>query len=158
DGVHGNELWKSDGTAVGTVLVKDIFPGTSFFGIPNSSDPGNLTAVGNTLFFSAGDGINGRELWKSDGTEAGTVLVKDIEPGFGGSGPGNFTAVGNTLYFTARTSANGMELWKSDGTATGTVMVQDINPGFASSDPAYLVDFNGTLFFRANDGVNGTEL
>uniref|UniRef100_UPI00056C1DDD hypothetical protein n=1 Tax=Microcystis aeruginosa TaxID=1126 RepID=UPI00056C1DDD len=68
------ELWKSDGTAAGTVLVKDINPGSS------SSYPGSLTAVGNTLFFTAYDGLggSGTELWKSDGTAAGTVLVKDI--------------------------------------------------------------------------------
>ena len=41
----------------------------------------SLTAVGSTLFFTAGDGTHGPELWKSDGTEAGTVLVKDIHPG-----------------------------------------------------------------------------
>ncbi|BBH39037.1 hypothetical protein myaer102_15570 [Microcystis viridis NIES-102] len=56
-------------------LVKDINPG--------SSNPYDLTAVGNTLFFAASDGVNGRELWKSDGTAAGTVLVKDINPGSG---------------------------------------------------------------------------
>ncbi|NCS52900.1 hypothetical protein GQR42_06985 [Microcystis aeruginosa FD4] len=61
-------------------LVKDIFLGFS-------SSPGGLTVVGNTLFFWANDGVNGVELWKSDGTAAGTVLVKDIEPGSSGSNP-----------------------------------------------------------------------
>ena len=46
-----------------------------------------MTAVGDTLFFTADDGVNGNELWKSDGTEAGTVLVKDINPGSGSSSP-----------------------------------------------------------------------
>ena len=74
DGEHGDELWKSDGTAAGTVLVKDINPG-------GSGTIDNLTAVDGTLFFTADDGEHGNELWKSDGTEAGTVLVKDINPG-----------------------------------------------------------------------------
>jgi ELWxxDGT repeat protein len=79
DGVHGRELWKSDGTAAGTRMVKDIRPG-KVGSFPNES-MGNLTNVNGTLFFAADDGIHGLELWKSDGTEAGTVMVKDIHPG-----------------------------------------------------------------------------
>src|SRR5258706_4699149 len=83
DGVHGYELWKSDGSAAGTTMVKDIFPGGDFDYYnwtysPNSSYPGNLTNVNGTLFFSADDGTVGQELWKTDGTAAGTTLVKDI--------------------------------------------------------------------------------
>jgi ELWxxDGT repeat protein len=79
DATNGTELWKSDGTAAGTVLLKDINPGT------NSSDPRNFFNFNNTLYFTARDATNGYELWKSDGTAAGTVLVKDIYPGTNGS-------------------------------------------------------------------------
>ena len=93
-----NELYKSDGTESGTVMVKDINPG-------GSSQPTELIAVGDTLFFRADDGTHGRELWKSDGTEAGTVMVKDIVPGTGSSGIGDssymFTAVGDIVFFDA---------------------------------------------------------
>src|SRR5262249_56515306 len=105
DGVNGTELWKSDGTAAGTVLVKDIRPGNSPYGFPLSSSPRNLTAVGDELFFSANDGISGLELWKSDGTATGTVLVKDIRPGsssYGyayGSNPQHLTAVDGQVCF-----------------------------------------------------------
>src|SRR5439155_1444269 len=82
DGIDGIELWKSDGTAAGTVLVKDINPGAA------SSLPFQImTNVAGTLFLRADDGTNGIELWKSDGTAAGTVLVKDINPGAGSSTP-----------------------------------------------------------------------
>ena len=157
DGVNGRELWKSDGTAAGTTLVKDIYTGSSF-GFPNGSFPTNLTAVGNTLYFRAYDEVNGSELWKSDGTAAGTTLVKDINPGVNSSSPGYLTAVGNTLYFQAYDGVNGVELWKSDGTAAGTTLVKDILPGASSSFPQNLTAVGNTLYFMANDGVNGYEL
>ena len=129
DGTHGRELWKSDGTEAGTVLVKDIDPGDDGY----DSGPSYLTDVGGTLFFTADDGTHGRELWKSDGTEAGTVLVKDIHPGDYGSDPADLTGVGETLFFTARDGTHGPELWKSDGTEAGTVLVKDIHPGARGS-------------------------
>ena len=80
DATHGTELWKSDGTAAGTVMVKDIYPGLSSSG-GWSSSPTALTVIGGTLYFAANDGTDGTELWKSDGTAAGTVMVKDIYAG-----------------------------------------------------------------------------
>jgi ELWxxDGT repeat protein len=65
--------------------------------------------------------LHGRELWKSDGTTAGTQLVKDIEPGRYGSDPRTLTAVGDVLFFS-----RGDELWKSDGSEAGTILVKDI--------------------------------
>jgi ELWxxDGT repeat protein len=156
DGHTGFELWKSDGTANGTVLVKNINPNVPY--LPISSNPHNLTAVGNTLFFVATDGSTGFELWKSDGSADGTVLVKDILPGRPGSSPHYLTNVNGTLFFVATDGTSGEELWKSDGTTDGTVLVKDINSGAASSYPRYLTNVQGTLFFTANDGVNGNEL
>ncbi len=97
-------------------------------------------------------------MWKSDGTAAGTVLVKDIRPGSTGSFPRYLTAVGNTLFFQANDGVSGYELWKSDGTAAGTVLVKDIRPGYYRSNPRNLTVVGNTLFFTANDGVNGEEL
>jgi ELWxxDGT repeat protein len=155
DGTHGSELWKSDGTTEGTVLVKDINPGGGTFG---SSYPSRLIVVNQTLFFSATDGQHGRELWKSDGTEAGTVLVKDINPGSSLGFDRYVANVNGTLFFQGTDGTHGTELWKSDGTADGTVLVRDINPGSSSSTPRYLINANGTVFFQANDGSTGIEL
>jgi ELWxxDGT repeat protein len=86
-------------------MVKDILPGSS------DSSPSDLAAVGSSLYFRAYDVTNGTELWKSDGTEVGTVMVKDIQPGSPSSSPSNLTAVGSKLFFGADDGANGNELW-----------------------------------------------
>ncbi len=156
DGTTGQELWKSDGTATGTVLVKDINPAIN---LSPSSDPQHLTDVNGTLFFSTlvlGDAL----LWKSDGTQAGTVLVKDFRatPGTQESPLYSLTNFDGALYFTADDGIHGSELWKSDGTTAGTFLVKDINPGSASSFPFDLTNVNGTLYFSANDGLHGRGL
>jgi len=153
DCMHGRELWKSDGTEAGTVMVKDINPLTG-------SDPRYLTNVNGTLFFRAGHtGYAGgglvEELWKSDGTEAGTVMVKNLNAGSPGR-PRYLTNVNGTLYFSAFDNSDN-ELWKSDGTEAGTVMVKDINLS-KDSYPQDLTNVNGMLFFSAVDGIPGREL
>ena len=158
DGTNGTELWKSDGTESGTVQVKDIYPGTVKDISPRSgrSFPSNLTNFGGILYFSADDGTNGTELWKSDGSESGTVQVKDIYLGTSSSSPSNLTNVGSILYFSA-TDQNGSELWKSDGSVSGTVQVKDIYPGGGSSSPSNLTNVGSILYFSATD-QNGTGL
>ena len=117
-----------------------------------------LAPLMGSLYFSAKDDTHGRELWKSDGTAAGTVVVKDIRPGSEGSLPRGLTDVGGTLYFSAGDGTHGGELWRSDGTATGTVMVKDIWAGSRGSHPSGLTDVGGTLYFAADDGTHGWEL
>jgi ELWxxDGT repeat protein len=175
DNVHGQELWKTDGTSAGTMLVKDINAVFTSTGTTKSADIKNLTDVNGILFFTADDGVHGTELWKSDGTEAGTILVKDIganEDGRNSDITGtvhmeysaNFTNVNGTLFFT-----NLSNLWKSDGTATGTLMVKDLKRGIKQNDGSFyyeqfagvfyeLCNVNGTLFFSLNDGLHGAEL
>jgi len=154
----GRELWQTNGTVTGTSLVKDIQPGFHGNGIPLSSSPAHLTAVGGTLFFTAADDASGFELWRSNGTAASTVRVKDIVPGIGDSGPSNLTPLGATLFFAAVDNSNGAELWKTNGTEAGTVLVKDILPGSGSSAPANMAVVGSTLFLVANDGNTGREL
>jgi ELWxxDGT repeat protein len=155
DGVHGWELWKSDCTEAGTVLVKDIFDG------PNGSSPHNLVASsgpdGDWVYFNASDGVHGSELWRSDGTAAGTAMVIDIHP-TGAGDPDGLLVIDGTLYFAADDGTNGTELWTSDGTAAGTTLVMDINPGPSGSSPHNLTVVGDMLYFAANDGTHGKEL
>ena len=151
-GGHGSELWKSDGTATGTKLVKDINPGTAGTTIQW------LKAVGSRLYFSAQTG-KGAELWISDGSPSGTHIVKDIDKGPGSSQPYLLGAIGKTLYFAADAGTDkGSELWKSDGTAHGTTMVKDIQPGPGSSSLVDGVVIGTTLLFSADTTAKGREV
>jgi ELWxxDGT repeat protein len=152
DRIHGRELWKSDGAAAGTVMVKDLAPGKA------SSIVQFLTQVDNTLFFvvlgtqSEGAATEKPALWKSDGSEEGTVKVKDVQLGW------ELAAIKDVLFFVAQDEIHGKELWKSDGTEKGTVMVKDIYPGSRGSGPEELTDVDGVLFFTADDETEGTQL
>ena len=148
------EVRRHDG---GTVLVKDIQPAAAY---RRATARPSLTAVGGTLFFAADDGDHGRELWKSDGTTAGTVAgqghpprrVRQLEPE-------RLTAVGGTLFFAADDGTHGRELWTSDGTEAGTDAGQGHPPRrTGTQQPRLVTDVGGTLFFTADDGVHGREL
>ncbi len=153
----GPELWVTDGTEVGTEIVKVINPSNTFTG----SEINSITPAGERIFFGARDGSTGKELWVSDGTEAGTMLVKDINPGASFALDAAINPMiwyNNKLYFAADDGTNGMELWITDGTEEGTVMIEDINPGSAGSDPAQFVVFEESIYFVATDATNGREL
>jgi ELWxxDGT repeat protein len=147
-----DNLWKSDGTASGTLMVKDISSGTT------ESQPQNLTVVGNTLYFTATDEVHGHELWRSDGTEAGTFMIKDIRPGNSpyipympyGSYPTGLVASGTLLYFIAADNDHGFELWRSDGSEAGTVMVADLMAGSNQSNITIYGMINGSIYFVAD--------
>ena len=140
DGIHGQELWKSDGTSDGTVLVGDFWDGG------RGSYPNQLTNVDGTLFFWM-DGESGWELWKSDGTSNGTILVQDASAAVFA---GNPTNVNGTLFFSAWDDLHGHELWKSDGTSNGTMLVLDIADGSRGGSPSSLTNVNGTQIGRAH--------
>jgi ELWxxDGT repeat protein len=147
DGTSGQEIWQyQSGTTAS--LLKDITLGN------NSYAPERLTAVGNTLYFvTDSDNDFNLELWKSDGTAAGTAIIgTDGQPPNLGLGSIYLTAVGNTLYLVANDPTSGLELWKTDGTVAN--IVKDISSGSPDSLPTSLVNFNGTLAFAASDGIS----
>ena len=119
-------------------LLADINPGAG------ASNPAQMIVIGSEAYFVANDGTHGNELWKTDGTSAGTVTVAGIDPS-------NLTNVNGELFFSVCDGSNDYQLWKSDGTAAGTVMVKDMIPsqGYIFP-PSYFTNVNGTLFFTAN--------
>lgn len=158
DGEHGYELWRSNGTTRGTYMVKDINPGDKYAMYPHAEDPSpHLIVVNDTIYFGADDGVHGLELWRSNGTEIGTSLVKDINPGSKNSNPRHFAAVSNILYFSAASGDLTNELWRSNRKENGTYLVNNIDPIF-TDDPTYLTNVDGTLFFEAYAFKYGYEL
>lgn len=93
--------------------LADINPG------PGDSDPGEITAFGDHLYFGATDGT-GPELWRTDGTT--TERVADI-------------------------NGAGAELWRTDGTSTEPLA--DINPGAGASNPSFVTVFESALYLSA---------
>jgi MYXO-CTERM domain-containing protein len=153
-------LWRTDGTEAGTSWVRDV----------NTADPdasgshfvSRLVCLGNAVYFSNWDAEVGTELWKSDGSEAGTVRVADLFAGSGGSFPRGFTLHAGAVYFVAEDAEAGTELWKTDGTPQGTRRVADVAPGTAGSTAGRpenaMISSPDGLFFLADDGVHGREL
>ena len=155
DTMNGRELWISDGTQAGTQVLKNIAPGT------NSSNNGadvaeysGFTVMNGKAYFSATQPSTGYELWVTDGTSAGTQIVKDIWPGPGSSYAGYpyaLSVFNGKLYFGAADTANGDQLWTSDGTAAGTTLVKVVSSYTPyTSYPANFISYGGQLLFTAS--------
>jgi ELWxxDGT repeat protein len=141
-------------------MVQDLGQQVVAEWVDNSAQPFSAVA-GGVAYFLRSDGIQGRELWRSDGTPAGTHLLRDICPGVCGiehlSSWANLATLGSRVYFAADDGAHGNELWVTDGTSAGTRMVIDLRPGPDSSNPGPLFALDGLLWYAADDGVHGRE-
>ena len=146
-------LWKTDGTASGTMVVKHIGGAEP----ANNEDPRLLTKLGEWIVFSAYDRRFGEELWVTDGSEDGTRLLVDIHPGPKGSMPGDLVELEGRIYFTASDGTSGLELWRTDGTAKGTEMA-DLLPGRNGSTPRELFVADGKLYFYTMTAIDGKEI
>jgi ELWxxDGT repeat protein len=143
--------WKPCGTTA--FPLEELPPGAA------GSEPSALVQGDRVLFFTADDGVHGREPWMSSGTGGrGTFLVRDIHSGPTGSEPAEPTRVGDRVFFTAEEPVYGRELWVTDGTASGTHLVKDLWPGADGSYPQSLLELDGVLYFTAGDPEHGREL
>lgn len=170
NGISVGQLWATDGTTAGTVLIKDIVPGNL---APPSIAVANAVNLPNKFMFSVSDGATFSQLWQCDGTTAGTTVFRDFS-----TANNDFPAIlvnyqydpntgilttplfqGNKFFFIATSDAEGRELWVSDGTLANTRIVKDINPGTANSNdyPGYAFTAD-TLYFSADNGTTGNEL
>ncbi|GHG82277.1 ELWxxDGT repeat protein [Comamonas sp. JC664] len=156
-GSEQGELWVVRDTSLSAERVRS-FPGDY---------PSYLTPMDDVLYFMAGaadwygnpgDAVHGGELWRSDGSVAGTQLVVDLRPGALGSMPKDLVVMNGALYFSADDGVHGRELWRSDGTAEGTELVRDIEPGPVGSAPSGLKVEEGWLFFSAETAGHGREV
>ena len=155
-----NEIWRTDGTAAGTVQIKDLGQGYGF-----ASD---FMSFANNIYFITISSTFGDYIWKSDGTNVGTAPLKQISTTFNSDNlfP-SYAAVENSLilsknllYFAANDGSRGKELWKTDGTVAGTGMTFDFYTGATGSNPNWLTVLNNQLYFTANSSFfpQGTAL
>ncbi|WP_150297724.1 ELWxxDGT repeat protein, partial [Salipiger aestuarii] len=191
DDTGGNELWLTNGTSEGTFRIMDLVPGSQ------GANPDDLVEINGVVLFSFYNSVSGQyELWSTDGSEAGTQLMRagvyslsnakieldgelyfrayDTTYGsqlFKTDGTaagtamlgdtGNFLSpvvMGDRVFFEGYDSSAGYELWATDGTVAGTGRIADIRPGNSSSSIDDMMAVGDTLFFTANDGTSGTEL
>ena len=170
------ELWRTTGRLQGGVLVKNInlqrYAGFHGICYTEPSYPGPGVVIGDRLVFAANDGLNGREPWITDGTTAGTHLLRDINLGrhesepdgecdsrhtYGEpSSPDGFLPFRHGALFAADDGRRGRELWWTDGTAEGTRRVADVLPGRLGSSPRELTLFRGAAWFLAT-GRDGSD-
>jgi ELWxxDGT repeat protein len=153
DGIHGHEWWRSDGTPQGTRMIRDL---VADGGIGDENTTHDSLVLGDHLYFTADDGIHGKELWRTDGTTLS--LVRDLSPGTVSSDPGELTAAGGRLWFSADDGVHGRELWSTDGTPAGTLMTVETMTGPAHSSPAGLIAAGKRLFYAAESPGIGVEL
>lgn len=142
----GKDLWKSDGTSSGTVLLRD-----------NDKQPKSLRNIGDKVIFAFDDGVNGQEPWITDGTEAGTKLLKDINPGSNSSDIDQIGTIKNLAFFSVDTvSFSNRRLWVTNGLEDSTFRSQYSPSPISGAKDFYKI--NNRLYFIANNNFFGREL
>lgn len=152
----GRELYVTDGTPSGTMLLQNINPSQSFLNFSDGFT--KFHSDGQRAYFFANDSIHGAEPWVTDGTVEGTFMLKDINLGSASSLKSltGFTTIAGITYFTAQNLVNGVELYKTNGTTAGTSLLVDFNEGAFAGIGDYLVTMNNKLIFTGSS--NGQEV
>ncbi len=140
DAGNGQALWASDGMESGTREIVAASGPTSPFILSGASTGDRVT-----YFYAIENGVY--ELWRTDGTAAGTFPI--TPPGFRIETSQAVQVFGDVGYFTAEDSDLGEELWITDGTRAGTHLVADVDPGPPGSQPDRFTSFVGHLVFEA---------
>jgi ELWxxDGT repeat protein len=157
DGATGFDPWVSDGTAAGSSRIADLALGPGDGRLPSYETQSAMLAGGSEIVslgdwavFVGFDPATGWELWRTDGTPAGTTLLADIRPGALSSSPQRLTQVGNRVFFFANDGTHGKEAWVTDGTPLGTGLVADL----AAADLGVMPEYqHASPFFRGPSAV-----
>lgn len=157
DDGNGEEVWASDGSAAGTTRISAI--STTGMAYPAQLTVGEQ-GYGDVprIYFTADDGVHGREPWVTDGTLHGTRMLEDVYQGPMGSSPTHLRALRSGLAFIADDGLHGRELWFADGRTSSAALVRDLNPDgdvfdeFASATYAAVTSLGATLYFSADQG------
>ncbi|MCH9647902.1 MAG: hypothetical protein K0U98_06660 [Deltaproteobacteria bacterium] len=144
-------LWQTDGTAGGTVALREWDLSSNRVELSQE-----LVTAGGRLWFPAYEVASGAELWTSDGTEAGTFPVSDLETGAGHSSPRHLIEAEGKLFFTAEDRFRGRELWTLEGLAPR--LVQDLHPGPRGGMRENFRVFQESLWMAGDEGLRGFEL
>ena len=155
-------LYKTDGTESGTSLVREFTPAPYEGVCPGpcpSFPPTGFVDLGGIAYFLAYDRSAGTEMWRSDGTPAGTFRVSDLCPGVcdGGAPGGELAVVGGRIFFSGNDRIHGFEPWTSDGTAAGTRLIKDLKPGAEGSYPWTFLGVGSSVIFRADPDSSGYD-
>ena len=157
DGLHGFELWSTDGTAAATAMVADVCPGACS-GIPDLQ-PETLAAMGSRVYFEADDGITGVELWETDGTAAGTRRVADLAPSPGADiDPKWLTPFGDRLLFVGRAGGSTCSLFSLLAGEPDPDLVADFPCATYDDAPGDFTPLGDVLLFSAMTASDGREL
>jgi ELWxxDGT repeat protein len=142
-------------TDTSAVTLKPLLQGAKYYSMFQSTGP--MFRYGAYLYFSGTDSLKGTQLWRTDGTNSGTSLVKLINTD-NNAFPDNFVILKNRLLFTAKDDVNGYEIWSTDGTTAGTKRISNLNSSVSGNSPLLLNVYKDRLYFSMDNGISGREL
>lgn len=145
----GYELWSASDFYGSASLVLDGQPGSG------SIFPTELTEAENLIYYRGGGG-NGKQLWRSDGTENGTFKLLHINSTTQNIQNNSLRTNGDKAWFLVKNNSGATELWTSDGSIAGTIKAMDVPASYAVLDRFEAFIHNGKYVYLAGDAANGS--